>query len=64
MMKGLIGKHGIRGADSVHLASASWLRTAIRDNVTFVSSDARLLEAAGKEKLLPLDPRTGRLERS
>jgi predicted nucleic acid-binding protein len=51
-----IRRHAIRGADAVHLASAMWLRSVLKEDVTFVCSDSKLLDAARKERLLPFDP--------
>jgi uncharacterized protein len=55
----------LRGADTLHLASALWLRDMTRLGVmpadysgplTFVSSDKQLLAAARKQKILTFDP--------
>lgn len=63
LMKTLIKRHRLRAADSVHLATALWLGSALRENVTFVSSDLPLLAAAGAERLSTVDPRTQGIER-
>lgn len=47
----LAEKHGLRGYDSIHLASALELKEAISSPVLFSSSDARLGEAAHLEGL-------------
>jgi len=51
-----IRKHAIRGADSVHLASAIWLRSVLREDVVFACADAKLLDAARAERLVAFDP--------
>jgi len=50
-----IAKYPLRGADSVHMASALWLGNSTRGAITFVASDANLLDAAAKENLDILD---------
>lgn len=45
----LIEDHGIRGFDSIHLASAVVLRKEINQSIDFLCWDYRLLEAAKKE---------------
>ena len=47
----------LRGADSVHLASAIRLGQLANAEVTLVASDAELLDAARAEGLPILDPR-------
>jgi hypothetical protein len=49
-------KYPLRAADTVHLASALWLRTSTKVDVTFVASDSRLLEAAQRENLQVVNP--------
>jgi predicted nucleic acid-binding protein len=55
----------LRGADTLHLASALWVRDTSRlgmksgslsGELTFVSSDRQLLSAARKQGILTLDP--------
>ena len=53
---GLTKKYPLRGADAIHLASALWLERVLRDEVTFVAADGRLLEAARDEKLKTVNP--------
>jgi len=53
---GLTEKYPLRGADAIHLASALWLERVLRDEVTFVAADGRLLEAARNEKLKTVNP--------
>ena len=52
----IIEKHGLKAADSIHLASALWLKHSVNENVSFVSSDTSLLKAAGMEKLPTINP--------
>ena len=46
----LILKHGLRGFDAIHLASAAILKKRLKEDVLFCCADQRLLEAADKEK--------------
>jgi uncharacterized protein len=48
---GVIAKHALKGADSIHLSTALWLKKATKGDVVFVSSDLELLKAAKSEKL-------------
>ncbi|MHB8783001.1 MAG: type II toxin-antitoxin system VapC family toxin [Desulfobacteria bacterium] len=59
IIKQAIRKHAIRGADAVHLASAMWLRSVLKEDVIFVCADAKLLGAARAERLLAFDPAQG-----
>ena len=54
-----IRKHAIRGADAVHLASAMWLRSVLKEDVVFACADAKLLDAARAERLLAFGPAQG-----
>ncbi len=56
IVKSAIRKHAIRGADAVHLASAMWLRSVLKEDVLFACADARLLAAARLERLFVFDP--------
>lgn len=56
IMKQAIRKHAIRGADSVHLASAMWLRSTLKEDVIFACSDRKLLDAARGERLVAFEP--------
>jgi predicted nucleic acid-binding protein len=56
VIKKAIRKHAIRGADSVHLASAMWLRSVLKEDVVFACSDAKLLDAARVERLVAFRP--------
>jgi uncharacterized protein len=52
----LIARHALRGADSIHLSTALWLRKAVKSSVVFVASDTELLTAARAERLKTLNP--------
>ena len=47
----MIRKHGLRGFDAVHLASAIHLMAVLEEIVGFAAADRRLLEAAAAEDL-------------
>ena len=47
----LAGKHALRGADAIHLASALRLRRQAGESVRFLCFDGRLTTAAHKERL-------------
>lgn len=53
--KGIL-EHSLRGADAIHLASAMWLRSALKEDVVFACADAKLLAAAQRERLIAFDP--------
>ncbi len=53
---GVISQHHLRGADSIHLSTAIWLKKHINAEITFVTSDRELLSAARKERHQTLDP--------
>jgi len=52
----IIKKHYLRGADSIHLSSALWLKYTVKENITFVASDINLLKAAQSERLQIINP--------
>jgi predicted nucleic acid-binding protein len=52
----IIIKYALKGADSVHLASALWLKKAMKEDVVFVASDLELIKAAKAEKLQIFNP--------
>ncbi len=52
----LILRHGLRGADSIHLSTALWAARTLAAPVLFVASDRELLEAARGERMTVLDP--------
>ncbi|MDO8445677.1 MAG: type II toxin-antitoxin system VapC family toxin [Deltaproteobacteria bacterium] len=54
--KGLIRKHSLRGADSVHLSSALWLKPLAKGNMIFIACDNNLLKAAKAERLKVVNP--------
>ncbi len=51
LARDLIGRHGLKGFDAIHLASAVSLKDAIGEEVTFAAADRRLLRAAAAEGL-------------
>lgn len=55
-VEALIDRHALRGADSIHLATALWLKKVTKTPVVFVASDHELLTAAHAERLKTLDP--------
>jgi len=57
----LIARHALRGADSIHLASALWLGQATKTPVIFVAADTELLAAANAERLETINPATDSL---
>jgi predicted nucleic acid-binding protein len=56
IIKKLFGEHSLRGADTVHLASALWLKKMAGRGLTFVASDLNLIKAAEKERLVVINP--------
>ncbi len=52
----IIASHGLRGADSIHLATALWFARSVDEPVLFVASDRELIAAAKSELLSALDP--------
>jgi predicted nucleic acid-binding protein len=56
IVKHVIRRHAVRGADSVHLATAMWLRSELKEDVIFACADEKLLAAARKERLVPFAP--------
>lgn len=56
LVKSLIRKSPLKGADSIHLASALWLGSMTKTEVMFIASDMSLLDAATKENLKILNP--------
>ncbi|MBI1865135.1 MAG: type II toxin-antitoxin system VapC family toxin [Nitrospirae bacterium] len=57
--KDLIRKYSLKGADSVHLSSALWLKRATGENLTFAACDKALLDAARTERLEAENPGVG-----
>ena len=55
-IKRTLKKYHLKGADSVHLASALWLEQGAKEDVLFVASDLNLLKAAKAERLEVLNP--------
>jgi len=65
LIPGLVDKHPLKGSDAIHLASALWLRDALRlgkqfgpanRSLTFASADKQLNNAASAEELDVFDP--------
>ena len=56
LARDVIRRHPLRGFDAIHLASALTLKRALAEDVTFVASDERLLEAARAERLAGANP--------
>ena len=56
IIKSLIAKYPLKGADSIHLALALWLASMAKTEVRFVASDKNLLNAARTENLKILNP--------
>jgi predicted nucleic acid-binding protein len=52
----IIDRYALKGADSVHLSSALWLKRIMKSDIAFVASDVALLVAAQKEKLKTVNP--------
>jgi predicted nucleic acid-binding protein len=59
LIKQLLTKHALKGADAVHLASALWIQKAAKEKVSLVASDIQLLRAAKSEKLEIINPEAG-----
>jgi hypothetical protein len=55
-IKKAIEKHQLKAADGIHLASAIWLKTSLKEDIVFASSDLNLLKAARVERLSPINP--------
>jgi len=55
-IKRAIEKHQLKAADSIHLASAIWLKTSLKEDIVFASADLNLLKAARKERLSSINP--------
>lgn len=55
-IEALITRHALRGADSIHLSTALWLKKVTKSPVVFVASDHELLAAASAERLKTLNP--------
>jgi len=56
IIKRVMAKHPLKAADSVHLSSALWLAKISNVSVTFVASDANLLQAAKLEDIGTINP--------
>jgi predicted nucleic acid-binding protein len=53
----VIDRYALKGADSIHLSTALWLKETVKEDVVFVASAVELLEAAKAEKLRIINPR-------
>ncbi len=69
LIKDIVKRHPLKGADAVHLASALWLRDMVKagrglgqydEAIIFVSSDKQLISAAHKYNLEIFNPQTAR----
>jgi predicted nucleic acid-binding protein len=52
----VITRHALKGASSIHLSTALWLKKTTKEDVVFVASDLELLKAARAEKLEIYNP--------
>ncbi len=52
----MIARYALKGADSVQLSSALWLKKSTKGDVIFVASDPELIQAAKAEKLKVFNP--------
>jgi uncharacterized protein len=55
LARDLVGRHPLRAADAIHLASALRLQGTLGEAVRFVAADDRLLRAAEAERLSTLN---------
>lgn len=56
IIKHIAANHRLKAADSVHLASALWLKQSIKEDIIFAASDIVLLKSAKTEKLSIINP--------
>ncbi|MBI5179487.1 MAG: type II toxin-antitoxin system VapC family toxin [Nitrospinae bacterium] len=56
LIRTVVGKYRLRGADGVHLASALFLAQAIQKEMVMVASDIELLDAAKKAGFKVVNP--------
>ncbi len=56
IIKDMIEKHSLKGADSLHLSSFLWLKNETEEDLPFISSDVKLLKAAKSENLKVINP--------
>lgn len=52
----VIERHTLKGADSIHLSTALWIKQTSAANLTFVASDKELLSAARNERFKTVNP--------
>ena len=55
----LVIEHGLKAADSLHLATAKEIANFTSKSVVFIASDKELLDTATLEKIETLDPEKG-----
>ncbi|RJQ42086.1 MAG: PIN domain-containing protein [Gaiellales bacterium] len=55
-VEALIARHGLRGADSIHLSTALWLGQTTNTPINFVAADSELIAAADAERLQTINP--------
>ncbi len=60
LVRSLVVKYAMKGADALHLSSALWLSASSRMPVVFAASDVPLLKAAKAENLEIFDPASSR----
>lgn len=58
LARDLIRRHGLKGFDAIHLASAVRLKDAIGEEAIFAAADRRLLRAAAAEPLRAVNVET------
>ena len=56
LIKETVNRHQLRGADSVHLATALWLKRQTGTDLSFATADIALLQAANHESLPTINP--------
>ncbi len=56
IIKRIVDRYYLRGADSVHLSSALWLKQVTKENISFIASDTELLKAGKAEDLQVINP--------
>lgn len=56
IIKRTLKKHYLKGADSIHLSSAIWLKDNTKEDITFVSADKNLIKVVQAEKIKIINP--------
>ncbi len=59
----VIDSYALKGADSIHLSTAIWIKQCGNAGLIFVASDKELLAAARKERFNTIDPQEDSLPR-